>query len=98
MHKIHDISHIKNTTCKLCLKLRKYCNQNNCYTAASFYFKIGDGPIKCMKHKQKGMINDRRKYIVNNDSKILYKKGYICENNKKGGSIKNNKKIKLRIL
>ena len=40
------------------------------------------------------MINVKRKYILNNNSKIIYKKGYICENNKKGGSIKNNKKIK----
>ena len=40
------------------------------------------------------MINVKRKYIVNNNSKITYKKGYICENNKKGGSIKNNKKSK----
>ena len=38
------------------------------------------------------MINVKRKYIVNNNSKIIYKKGYICENNKKGGSIKNNNK------
>ena len=37
------------------------------------------------------MINVKRKYIVNNNSKIIYMKGYICENNsKKGGSIKNN--------
>ena len=44
------------------------------------------------------MINVKRKYIVNNNNnyntKIIYKKGYICENNKKGGSIKNNKKSK----
>ena len=40
------------------------------------------------------MINLKRKYIVHNNSKIIYKKGYNCENNKKGGSIKNNKKIK----
>ena len=40
------------------------------------------------------MINVKRKYIVNNNSKIKYKKGYICENNKKGGGIKNNKKSK----
>ena len=40
------------------------------------------------------MINVKRKYIVNNNtnSKIIYKKGYICEN-KKGGTIKNNKKL-----
>ena len=37
------------------------------------------------------MINVKRKYIVDNNSKITYKKGYLCENNKKGGSIKNNK-------
>ena len=37
------------------------------------------------------MINVKRKYIVNNNTKIIYKKGYVCENNKKGGSIKNNK-------
>ena len=40
------------------------------------------------------MINVKRKYVVNNNSKITYKKRYICENNKKGGSIKNNKKSK----
>ena len=47
-----------------------------------------------MKHKENNMINVKRKYIVNSNSnsKIIYKKGYICENNKKGGSIKNNKK------
>ena len=37
------------------------------------------------------MINVKRKYIMNNNTKITYKKGYISENNKKGGSIKNNK-------
>ena len=44
------------------------------------------------------MINVKRKYIVNNNSKIIYKKGCICENNKKGGSIKNNKKIKKQMI
>ena len=91
MCKIHDISHSINTTYKLCKKPKKYCNENNCYTTASFNFKIGDRPIKCMNHKEKDMINVKRKYIANNNSKIIYKKGYICENNKKGGSIKNNK-------
>ena len=37
------------------------------------------------------MINVERKYIVNTNTKIIYKKGYVCESNKKGGSIKNNK-------
>ena len=41
------------------------------------------------------MINVKRKYIVNNNSKITYKKGYICENNEKGGSNKDNKKVKI---
>ena len=51
-----------------------------------------------MKHKEKDMINVKRKYKVhdvndvNDNSKILYKKGYICENDKKGGSIRNNNK------
>ena len=81
--KIHDISHIKNTTCKSCIKPKIYCNKNNCYTTASFNFKIDDRPIKCKKHKENNMINVKRKYIVNNNSKIIYKKGYICENNKK---------------
>ena len=92
MFKIHDISHSKNTTCKLCKKPKKYCNENNCYITASFNFKIDDRPIKCMNHMEKDMINVKRKYIVNNNSKMINKKGYICENNKKGGSIKNNKK------
>ena len=94
MSKTHDISYNKNTTCTLCKKPKKYCNENNFYLTASFNFKIGDRPIKCMNPKEKDMINVKRKYIVNNNSKIIYKKGYICENNKKGGSIKNNKKIK----
>ena len=34
--KIHDISHGKNTTCKLCKKSNKYSNENNCNTIASF--------------------------------------------------------------
>ena len=51
--KIHDISHSKNTTCKLCKKPKKYCNENNCYTTVSFNFKIGDRPIKCMNHMEK---------------------------------------------
>ena len=92
--KIHDISHGKNTTCKLCKIQNKYCNENNCYTTASFNFKIDDRPIKCKKHKENNMINVKRKYIVNNNnnSKITYKKAYICENNnKKGGSIKYNR-------
>ena len=29
---------------------------------------------------------------------MIYKKGYICENNEKGGSINNNKKIKIMKL
>ena len=86
--KIHDISHSKNTTCKLCKKPKKYCNENNCYITASFNFKIDDRPIKCMNHMEKDMINVKRKYIVNNNSKIIYIKGYICENNKKGSSIR----------
>ena len=92
--KIHDISHGKNVKCKSCKKPNKYCNEDNCYTTASFNFKIDDRPIKCKNHKENNMINVKRKYIVNNNSKITYKKGYICENNKKGGSIKNDKKIK----
>ena len=92
--KIHDISHGKNTTCKLCKKPNKDCNENNCYTTASFSFEIDDRLLKCKKHKENNMINVKRKYIVNNNSKITYKKGYICENNKKGESIKNNKKSK----
>ena len=81
--KIHDISHGKNSTCKLCKKPKKYCNENNCYTTASFNFKINDRPIKCKKHKENNMINVKRKYIVNNNTKIIYRKRYICENNKK---------------
>ena len=50
--KIDDISHGKNSTCKLCKKPKKYCNENNCYTTASFNFKIDDRPIKCKKHKE----------------------------------------------
>ena len=92
--KIHHISHGKNTKCKLCKKPNKYCNEDNCYTTALFNFKINDRPIKCKNHKENNMINVKRKYIVNNNSKITYKKGYIRENNKKGGSIKNNKKSK----
>ena len=92
--KIHDISHGKNVKCKLCKKPNKYCNEDNCSTTASFNFKIDDRPIKCKKHKENNMINVKRKYIVNNNSKITYKKGYVCENNKKGESIKNNKKSK----
>ena len=91
--KIHDISHGKNVKCKLCKKPNKYCNEDNCDTTASFNFKIVDRPIKCKNHKENNMINVKRKYIVNNNSKITYKKGYICENNKKGGSIKHNKNI-----
>ena len=90
--KIHDISHGENTTCKLFKKPNKNCNEDNCYTTASFNFKIDDRPIKCKKHKENNMINVKRKYIVNNNSKITYKKGYICEN-KKGGGIKNDKNI-----
>ena len=90
--KIHDISHGKNTKCKLCKKPNKYCNENNCCTTASFNFKIDDRPIKCKNHKENNMINVKRKYIVNNNSEITYKKGYICEN-KKGGGIRNNKNI-----
>ena len=92
--KIHDISRGKNTTCRLCKKPNKYCNKDNCYTTASFNFKIDDRPIKCRKHKENNMINVKRKYVVNsnnNDTKMTYRKGYICENNKKGGSIKNNR-------
>ena len=90
--KIHDISHGKNVKCKLCKKPNKYCNEDNCFTTASFNFKIDDRPIKCKKHKENNMINVKRKYIVNNNSKITYKKGYICENKKKGKGIKNNSK------
>ena len=92
--KIHDISHGKNTKCKLCKKPKKYCNENNCYTSASFNFKIDNRPIKCKKHKENYMIDVKRKYIVNNNNnntKIIYRKGYICEDDKQGGSIKNNK-------
>ena len=55
--KIHDILHGKNTKCKLCKKPNEYCNENNCYTSASFNFKIDDRPIKCKKHKENNMIN-----------------------------------------
>ena len=92
--KINDIPHGKNVKCKLCKKPNKYCNEDNCYTTASFNFKIDDRPIKCKNHKENNMINVKRKYIVNNNSKIKYKKGNICENNKKGGVIKNNEKSK----
>ena len=74
MCKIHDISDSKNTTCKLCKKPKKSCNENNCYTTASFNFRIGDRPIKCMNHEEKDMINVKRKYIASDKSKILYKK------------------------
>ena len=70
--KKHDISHGENTTCKLCKKLKKYCNENNCYTTASFNFKIDDRPIKCKNHNEKDMINVERKYNNSNDnSKII---------------------------
>ena len=87
--KIHDISHGKNTKCKLCNKPKKYCNENNCYKSASFNFEIDDRPIICKKHKENNMINAKRKYIINNNNnnnnvKIIYKKEYICENDKKG--------------
>ena len=77
MCKIHDISHSKDKTCKLCKKPKKYCDENNCYTTASFNFKIVDRPIRCLKHKEKDMINVKRKYIVNsnnnNNFKIIYR-------------------------
>ena len=95
----HDISHGKNIKCKLCKEPNKYCNEDNCYTTASFNFKIDDRPIKCKKHKENNMVNVKRKYIVNNNNnnnnnfntKIIYKKGYIFENNKKS---KNNEIVK----
>ena len=94
---IHDISHGKNVKCKLCKKPNKYCNEDNCYTTASFNFKIDDRPIKCKNHKENNMINVKRKYIVNNNnnSKITYKKGYICENKKKERVLKIIKKVKI---
>ena len=74
----------KHILCKLCRKLKKYCNENNCYTTVSFNFKIDNRPIKCKKHKENNMINVKRKYIINNNnSKIIYRKGYICENKKR---------------
>ena len=86
-----------NTTCRLCKKPNKYCNEDNCYTTASFNFKIDDRPIKCKKHKENNMINVKREYVVNNNSKIIYKKGYICENNKKVVVLKVIKKLKIII-
>ena len=41
------------------------------------HFEIDESPIKCKKHKENNMINVKRKCIVNNNSKITYKKGYI---------------------
>ena len=99
--KIHDISYSKNTTCKLCKKPKKYCNENNCYITASFDFKIDDRSIKCKTHKENNMINVKRKYKVCDDSKIIYRKGYICENNfllKIIKKIKNNDNKKLMII
>ena len=81
MVKIQHVNYVKNR-----INI-KYCNEDNCYTTASFNFKIDDRPIKYKKHKENNMINVKRKYIVNNNTKIIYEKGYICEN-KKWGSIK----------
>ena len=95
-HRLKDMTNIrrKHILCKLCKKLKKYCNENNCYTTVLFNFKIDNRPIKCKKHKENNMINVKRKYIINNNnSKIIYRKGYICEN-KKGGSIKIKSKNK----
>ena len=76
-------------------KPNKYCNEDNCDTTASFNFKIYDRPIKCKKHKENNMINVKRKYIVNNNSKKQIKKDINVKKIRKEEVLKIIKILKL---
>ena len=86
-------------------KKSQYCKVENCYKISSYGIEKIERclnhrlkSLKCKKHKENNMINVKRKYKVCDDSKIIYRKGYICENNKKVVVLKIIKKLKIMMI
>ena len=73
----HYISHSPKTICPKC-KVKKSTKCNECDITASYNFpKLR--PLKCLKHRKKGMVNIKRKHILCEDHDISHSENSGCK-------------------
>ena len=72
----HYKSHSQKTICPKC-KIKKLTKCNECNITASYNFEKLK-PLKCLKHKETGMVNIKRKHILCEKHDISYSKKSGC--------------------
>ena len=73
----HYISHSRKTECPKC-KVKKSTKCDECNITASYNFPILR-PLKCLKHRKKGMVNIKRKHILCEVHDISHSKKAGCK-------------------
>ena len=74
----HFISHSPKTICPKC-KIKKSTKCDECNITASYNFPELR-PLKCLKHRMKGMVNIKRKHILCEVHDISHSKTTGCKN------------------
>ena len=73
----HYISHSPKTICPKC-KVKKSTKCDECNITASYNFPKSR-PLKCLKHRKKGMVNIKRKHILCEVHDISHSKNSECK-------------------
>ena len=73
----HYISHSPKTICPKC-KVKKSTKCDECNITASYNFPKSR-PLKCLKHRKKGMVNIKRKHILCEDHDISHSENSGCK-------------------
>ena len=73
----HYISHSPKTICPKC-KIKKSTKCDECNITASYNFPKSR-PLKCLKHRKKGMVNIKRKHILCEEHDISHSTNSECK-------------------
>ena len=73
----HFISYSPKTKCPKC-KIKKSPKCDECNITASYNFPKSK-PLKCLKHRKKGMVNIKRKHILCEEHDISHSKNLKCK-------------------
>ena len=74
---IHYISHSPKTKCPKC-KIKKSTKFDECNITASYNFPKSR-PLKCLKHRETGMVNIKRKHVLCEKHNISHSKKSGCK-------------------
>ena len=73
----HYLSHSQKTKHPKC-KIKKSMKCNECNITASYNFEKKLRPLKCLKHRKKGIINNKRNHILCEKHDISHSKKSKC--------------------